>query len=338
MATKKRASRAAKAARHKKKSKTPKASTRVAETLRETVPRFGPEVARLQAELRESIDRDIASRMATHQREVVRLRAAILARPSAPSPLMILAHGDSWFNYPLNGNSVEVPIRDTDIIAHLRKMGTPPPKILNLSHFGDATTDEMGLAKQKRLIKALTTPENWLNGKPDVLLFSGGGNDIAGDPFCIYLNYKNTDSHTPGLDSERFSGRLASIKASYLDLFLFRDRYANGVPIFGHGYDNARPMQPHPPCTGPWMKPSLTFTGWNDEEGAEILLDALTRFRRVLTDLEGAPKNYDFTVVHTEGTLAKSDWANELHPYPTGFEKLAQVFLAALRSHFPGRI
>ncbi len=338
MAAKKRPLRSAKSNERTKKSKTPKAGKRVAKTRASVPSTLAPEPARLQAELRESIERDIADRTRTHQREVVRLRAQMAARPEAPPPLMILAHGDSWFNYPLNGNSVEVPIRDTDIIAHLRKMGSPSPKILNLSHFGDATTDEMGLAKQKRLIKALTTPGNWLDGKPDAILFSGGGNDIAGDPFCIYLNYKTTDSHTPGLDSERFAGRLASVKASYLDLFLFRDRYAKGVPIFGHGYDNARPMQPHPPCTGPWMKPSLNFTGWKDDEGAAILLDALTRFRRVLTDLEGSPKNYDFTVVHTEGTLAKSDWANELHPYPPGFKKLADRFLSALQSHFPGRL
>jgi hypothetical protein len=336
MAAKKRPSRSAKSKSpgSKKKSKTPTARKRVGKPLGKPLSRLGPKPARLQAELRESIERDIADRIATHQREVVQLRAARVARPQAPAPLMILAHGDSWFNYPLTGNGF--PIRDTDIIAHLRNMGNPKPKILNLSHFGDATTDEMGLEKQKRLINALTAPENWLSGKPDAILFSGGGNDIAGDPFCIYLNYK--DSGMLGLDADRFAGRLASMKASYLDLFLFRDRYASGSPIFGHGYDNARPMQPHPPCTGPWMKPSLEFNGWNDEEGAAILLDALTRFRTVLTDLEGSPKNYDFTVVHTEGTLAKSDWANELHPYPPGFAKLAGKFLSALQSHFPGRI
>lgn len=110
------------------------------------------------------------------------------------------------------------------------------------------------------------------------------------------------------------------------------------MPIFGHGYDNARPMQPHPPCTGPWMRPSLRFTGWDDAEGTLILLDALTQFRRMLTDLEGSPKQYDFTIVHTEGALANSDWANELHPYPPGFEHLAQRFLAALHHRFPTRI
>jgi hypothetical protein len=318
----------------KKKAKSSRGGKRVAKPLGK-LPQLGPVPARLQAALRDSIERDIADRMAAHQREVERLRAAMAARPEAQPPLMILAHGDSWFNYPLNGNSVELPPRDTDIIAHLKKMGSPPPKILNISHFGDATTDEMGLPKQQRLIEALQNPKNWLDGKPDAILFSGGGNDIAGDPFCIYLNYK--DSGSSGLDSDRFAGRLASMRASYLDLFLFRDRYASGVPIFGHCYDYARPMQPHPPCTGPWMKPSLTFAGWNIEEGAKIIADALDRFKGMVDKLE-ASGAYDFTVVQTHNTLVKTDWANELHPHPPGFAKLAEVFLAKLRDHFRGRI
>jgi hypothetical protein len=143
--------------------------------------------------LRDSIDRDITERISTHRRVVARLRKQIAE--GAPRPLMLLAHGDSWFNYPLTGNTL--PIGDTDIIAHLRTMGALPPTILNISHFGDATTDEMGLPKQKRLIAALH-PDNWLDGKPDAILFSGGGNDIAGDQFCIWLNYE--DSGKPGLD------------------------------------------------------------------------------------------------------------------------------------------
>ena len=185
------------------------------------------------------------------------------------------------------------------------------------------------------MIEALKNPKNWLTGKPDAILFSGGGNDIAGDPFCIYLNYK--DSRIPGLDAERFAGRLASMSASYLDLFLFRDRYAVGVPIFGHCYDYARPMQPHPPCSGPWMKPSLTFAGWNAEGGAKIIADALDQFKATLDKLE-ASGQYVFTVVQTHNTLAATDWANELHPHPPGFKKLAQKFLSALQHRFSGRI
>src|ERR1700728_4834017 len=189
MAAKKRSRRATGASAGKKKGKAtlsrkragkPKVSSRVAQL---------PDPVRLQAALRDSIEHDIAGRIGAHQREVALIQAR-LRRDGGRPPLMLLAHGDSWFNYPLNGNSVELPVRDTDIIAHLQKMGSPPPRLLNISHYGDATTDEMGLAKQKRLIAALTNSSNWLNGKPDGILFSGGGNGIAGAPFLRLLHYK----------------------------------------------------------------------------------------------------------------------------------------------------
>jgi hypothetical protein len=334
MASKKKPRRAAVSNASKKKTKAASTHKRSGKSRATALEPRVPEPARLQAALRDSIEHEIAGRIEAHQREVALIEARV-RRDGQKPPLMLLAHGDSWFNYPCDGNTYTWPIC-TDIIVHLEKMGSPHPKILNISHYGDATTDEMGLDKQKRLIAALTNSKNWLNGKPDGVLFSGGGNDIAGDPFIIYLDYK--DSSANGLDATRFAGRLASIEASYLDLLLFRDRYAPQVPIFGHGYDNARPMRAHPPCIGPWMKPSINYAGWTDEEGRAILYDALTRFRKKLDDLENDPKKYDFTRVHTEGALADSDCANELHPHPKGFEKLARRFLDALHTRFPGRI
>ena len=99
------------------------------------------------------------------------------ARP-APSPLILLAHGDSWFDYPLTGNGL--PIAQTDIIAQLDNIGDLAPAILNISHYGDATTQEMSLPKQQRLLASLQDPANWgTTGKPGAILFSGGGDDIA---------------------------------------------------------------------------------------------------------------------------------------------------------------
>src|SRR5580692_10792761 len=103
MAGKKPPSRSAKSAKNKRKSKTPRAGKRIAKPSTKVFSRLGPEPARLQAELRESIKREIDDRMRTHQREMVRLRAAMAAQPKAPQPLTILSHGDSWLNYPLNG-------------------------------------------------------------------------------------------------------------------------------------------------------------------------------------------------------------------------------------------
>jgi hypothetical protein len=189
----------------------------------------------------------------------------------------------------------------------------------------------MSLTRQQRLIRAITDKANWANESgPDAILFSGGGNDIAGTQFCIYLDYDT------GLDADRFAGVLAMVRASYLDLFAFRDAYAPGVPILGHCYDFPIPNGVHPLCAGPWLQPSLEFTR-NLPAGIDILHRALVDFRQLLVSLAADSKN-SFILVDTQGTLQPAEWANELHPFPEGFQKFASQFAGALRGRFQGRI
>jgi hypothetical protein len=290
-------------------------------------------------QLQASIDADITARIKNHQARIARLKAGHLkARaaggPQPAQPLVMLAHGDSWFDYPLNGNAVS--LSDTDIIAQLQTMGNVNPMIANVSHYGDATTDEMSLPKQQRMMQQLQDPANWMtSGKPDAILFSGGGDDIVGDQFCIYLDYAAAGG--TGLDMARYQMVLASVEARFEDLFAFRDQYAPGVPIFGHCYDFPIPNGAHPICAGPWLQPSLVFCGYTDvARGTAIVHDALVQFRTLLVKL-ATPAN-NFFMVDTQGTLVTADWANELHPFPGGFVKLAQKFVDVLRVNFPGRI
>jgi hypothetical protein len=300
---------------------------------------MGDSVAARQ-QLRDAIDNDIAARTRAHQSIIGRLKVGrqslrAAQAPARPEPLVMLAHGDSWFDYPLTGNSL--PIDNTDVIAQLKTMGDINPVILNLSHHGDATTDEMSWPKQQRMIEALGDQANWLsNGKPDAILFSGGGNDVVGDQFCIFLNYASPGA--AGLNTDRFQKALGMVEASYRDLFVFRDRYAPNVPIIGHCYDFPIPNGVHPACAGPWLKPSLDYCGCTDlATGTAICHDALVAFRVLLNSLASDPKN-NFMLINTQGQLSSSDWANELHPFPNGFRTIAQTFVTALRARFPGRI
>ena len=114
-----------------------------------------------------------------------------------------------------------------------------------------------------------------------------------------------------------------------LDMFAIRDRIVPGVPVFSHCYDFPIPNGPHPICAGPWLKPSLDFCNWSVADGTNIVRGALVAFRTMLKSLEADPKN-NFHFVDTQGTLSRSDWANELHPNPDGFNAIAQKFAAAL--------
>lgn len=295
-----------------------------------------------QQQLQAAIQKDIADRTAIHQARLRTLRTAELTlralrpagAPPHPQPLIMFANGDSWFDYPLSGNGI--PFGNTDVLAQLGRMGTINPIVLSVAHHGDATTDELALPKQLRMIKALGERDNWgESGKPDAILFSGGGNDIAGEQFCIFLDYAINNA---GLDQHRFSAVLGMVEASYRDLFLFRDRYAPGVPIYAHCYDFPIPNGVHPLCAGPWLQPSFEYMGWTKiADRIRIVTDALKQFRTLLAGLASIPTN-NLTLVDTQGTLQSADWANELHPYPEGFVKIATLFVAALRSDFPNRI
>jgi hypothetical protein len=293
----------------------------------------------LRQEMRDAINQEIAERTRIHQARIARLKTSMAnlraaGAPAAPMPLVMLAHGDSWFDYPLSGNSLS--LRTTDIIAQAEMMGNISPIILNMSHHGDATTDEMAWPKQERMITALQDPANWVGaGRPDAILFSGGGNDIVGDQFSIYLDYAIPGA--TGLNATRFQKAIGKVEASYLDLFVFRDRYAPGVPIFGHCYDFPIPNGVHPDCVGPWLKPSLDYCGWNLTQGTAIARTALIDFKALLARLASNPVN-NFTVIDTQGVLTAADWANELHPFPNGFKTVAAKFVDTLRIKFPRRI
>ena len=272
------------------------------------------------------IEQERQNRIARHKQAVAQRGIRTLAERKDQGLLNIFAEGDSWFDYPLS--------RDT--IGWITADGTPQPEILNLSHYGDATTQMLGVAKRKRIIDNLQDPEN---GTFDALLFSGGGNDIAGDQFCLWLvQFVAGANPADAVDTQRLEDMFGVIQAAYVDLIKIRDSIIPNCVIFLHAYDFAQPTGQGVCGLGPWLKPSLDLRGWTDfPVAAEIIKEVLQRFDKVLAQLEQQYKNVVY--LHTQGTLSPAtDWANELHPTEQGFNKIAAVFLQALRKKFPDRI
>src|SRR5262245_58070243 len=80
--------------------------------------------------MRDAVSQEIAERTRHHQARIARLKTSAAnlratGAPAAPMPLVMLPHGDSWFDYPLSGNSLS--LRTTDIIAQLEMMGSISP-------------------------------------------------------------------------------------------------------------------------------------------------------------------------------------------------------------------
>ena len=276
---------------------------------------------------------------AERQRRIEQHQANIAAiRARAGHELNILADGDSWFSYLLS----------RDVIEWIQADGNPSPEILNLAVAGDPVTATLGVTKRQRIVDNLRNPAN---GDFDALLFSGGGDDIAGDQFCFWLTDKVTGSN--GINAVSLGDILGVIETGYDDLFSICGRYKPNCRIFIHAYDYARatgigacPLPFGGYAAGPWLKPSLDYRGWTNFNGAAtIITTILQQFDQLLLRLE---KKYAPQVIYvrTQGTLTPpssindggSDWANELHPTEPGFRKIAAKFLSALKHVVPGRI
>jgi hypothetical protein len=280
--------------------------------------------------LAQHIDNDYEIRKLKHQ-------AIMFARSSNPittNPLNLLACGDSWFDYPLDGHLYGP---HTDVLAQVKDVSTIAPEIYSLAHFGYTSTQEIGFQRQQMLVEALQDDKN---GKFDAILMSGGGNDIAGDALVVWLNDARTVSGRIdlALNKDRLFGALSSIKASYLDLIAIRDEFLPGAPIFAHSYDYPVVSGIGVCGKGPWLKPSLEFCGWTDPvSGGVIISHMMLAFALMLDDLAFDAKN-NFVHVKTLGTIGADRWANELHPNPDGFKMIGQKFVDALRLKFTGRL
>ncbi len=286
------------------------------------------EQTRLQ---RQQINQERSDRIARHKQAIATRRQALAAAPGAPRSLNLFADGDSWFDYPLPA------LARNDVITSIGNHGGPQPLILNLAHYGDEARDNLGVEQRQRIQDNLKDADN---GIFDAILFSGGGNDTVGNQFCLWLqNYADGMTPAQGINGPRLDAVLGVVRSAYEDLITVRNQFAPQCPLFIHAYDFAIPsgVGVCDDIIGPWLKPSLDYRGWTDKPTAtQVVKEFLLKFRSTLTQIAAAHQNVVF--VETQGTLAADDWANELHPTPPGFDKIATKFLAALRTVFPGRI
>jgi len=245
------------------------------------------------------------------------------------APLQILAEGDSWFDYP-------VPFFGGGIIPRLEdRLGVP---ILSLAKAGDEVRYMLGVEERELLAEHLT--EGCPAGGPwDVLLFSGGGNDIVDNPMALWvIDFDPAIPLTGHIHQARFTAALQLVRAGYEDLIALRDKLSPSTHIVFQGYDFAIPDGRGICHLGPWLKPTFDLRGFPTQNaGFEVVKAMLMQFAAMLTALAVAPK---VTFINGQGTLVpqKSSWHNELHPSRGGFDQFADLFHTNLRALFPGRV
>jgi hypothetical protein len=259
-----------------------------------------------------------------------RRRAPGAAAPAPGGPLRILAEGDSWFDYP-------VPFFGGGLVPRLeQRLGVP---ILNLAKAGDESRYMLGV-EQRQLIA-----QQFRNGAPDgnpweLMLFSGGGNDIVADPLALWL--RDFSAGVPPaqlLNGPRFASALALVRAAYEDLIEIRNLLSPQTHLVFHAYDFVLPDGRGICHLGPWLKPAFDLRGFPGDlvASGQVVREMLQQFAAMLGALATQPR---VTFINAQGTLApvKASWHNEMHPSKGGFNQIANIFHAGIKALFPGRV
>jgi hypothetical protein len=244
-------------------------------------------------------------------------------------PLQILAEGDSWFDYPVPGFGGSIIPRLED------RLGVP---ILNLAKAGDEVRYMLGVEERTLLAKHLS--KGCPAGGPwDVLVFSGGGNDIVGDPMALWIkDWNATVTPSDHIHQARFDTALTLVRAGYEDLIAMRDKLSPNTHLVFHCYDFAIPDGRGICHLGPWLKPTFDLKKFSSvAAAADVVRAMLQQFSLLLESLAASP---NVTFINGQGTLVptSSSWHNELHPSKQGFEKFAGIFHDRLKTIFPDRV
>jgi len=244
---------------------------------------------------------------------------------------VLIAEGDSWFDYPRN-----------DVLSKLEdKHGFD---VESVAHWGDRVEDMAFAGGQldafsRRLEKLLQK-----GSIPKAILLSGGGNDIAGDEFEMLLNHAN--SPIAGLNDDVVTGVIDQrIAVSYAFVIsaitAICEKYLHRpLPIVVHGYGypvpDGREVGGVSFLPGPWLKPGFDRKGFSDRMKNTATMKALIdRFYVMMERLVA-----QFAHVHLvdlrrtllNDATYKTYWGNELHPTEKGFELVAAKFAAVVDS------
>lgn len=212
--------------------------------------------------------------------------------------LRIVSEGDSWFQYPLL-------LRD--VIDHLSDRYA----ILSLGAAGALLAD---------MIAADEIPEALKRERADVLLLSGGGNDMVGDDRIAQMLHPGGGHHPDDTPNAAFARFLDQITGLYRGLF---ERMADEFPelrIVVHGYDRAIPAR------GKWLGRPMEAIGIADGALQKAIVAVLiNRFNERLGNLAS---EFPGRVAHVDcrGAVGDHRWHDELHPIDAGYLAVARRF------------
>jgi lysophospholipase L1-like esterase len=261
------------------------------------------------------------------------IRTILLAREAfSPTKGVLVAEGDSWFDYP--GTDI-VRLLEDEHRYDVESVAHRGDKVEFMAH-NTAQFQDLARRFEKLILR---------NVVPTAVLLSGGGNDVAGDDFDVFLNHAN--SGLPHLNEAVIQGVIDQrLRAAYISLLraittICGAHFQQTIPIVLHGYDYPVPdgrgffggwwLLP-----GPWLGPGFEEKGYTQmAQRKAIMRTLIDRFNTMLASLTAEPEFVHVRYVDLRNTLSsganyRGSWDNELHPTEAGFRQVTARIAAVL--------
>jgi hypothetical protein len=256
-----------------------------------------------------------------------------------PDRLHIVAEGDSWFAYPPRWFVGKPP----NLISHISGWTRGKANFYSMASNGDEAVDMVSGKEKHKLVDILRWHTKAKNRKPvDLLLFSGGGNDLVGEnDFARFIRpYETGYTAKQCIRVNRLKRKAKQIGLAYQELADIRDHYSPSTVILTHTYD-----YPFASLAGAnflggliktkgWMKRFMDEVNIPEKLQTTVIREFMDSM--AIESLAIGKSRSDFVVVDTRRTLLnKSDWLNEIHPNKNGFEEIAMKMYKKMQALFP---
>lgn len=288
-----------------------------------------------------------------------------------PKNKVILAEGDSWFNYPILLSDV------IDWISMNKNLA-----VYSLASGGDWL---LNMLSARRYIEQLSTMH------PDIFIISGGGNDLVGsnriaamvEPSGKSSEFFNCDwalklmkKTDATIDAQRFSAGMKFISKDFFALLMFfhlqyyqifngiltsgtgdpKKTKFPGIKIITQGYDYAipsrnkgfglNPFKWYKPFArmflghGTWLKTPMDIRGISaDEQQRDVVYAMIYLFNEMMIEtgeLFELIAGYKCVFhIDSRGFVGENGWTDELHPLPEKFRKIAAAFVRCINDKYP---
>jgi hypothetical protein len=256
--------------------------------------------------------------------------------PNRPN---IVAEGDSWFAYPPSWLVGKPP----NLISHISGWSKGKANFYSMASNGDEAVDMVSGKEKHKLVEVLRWHTKRQGRKPvDLLLFSGGGNDVVGenDYERFIRPFKPGYTARECLRINRLKRKTKQIGLAYQELADIRDHYSPTTVIMTHTYDY--------PCASlqgmnflggliknkGWMKRYMDAVNIPEKLQTSVIREFMDMMAN--ESLAVAQSRDKIVVVDTRRTLLnKIDWLNEIHPNRHGFSAIASKMYVQIEKLFP---